>query len=269
MLSSFGPQHWQALLRLEQAAVMRLPVPASQWRIHPRHARDAASAPATWTPAMGTRLADGTVLPDHDDLDCIEDLRRVGLLHPTEAATLLPLGWSYAADARRYVATHGVVNGFSPASPHVECFAEGEDLHTPLVTTARVVRDEPRHVDVDVCGARFCFRAGRAGWNLHDVVATTGPTFLHEQWVGAARRVAVETLDDLLGARQGKAPPGAVLKCPACHRFLSGQGDDGLTLTRPSGAQPQSITCGATHIVNYYDGVTIEVLGGGRLTLVN
>jgi hypothetical protein len=84
-------------------------------------------AGAPITPDLGTRLRDGTVVPDHDDWDCVEDLLAAGLLtaipdpdHPDRwgIIRLTPAGQEHVAALRVHKQQGGTWDTYArPASP--------------------------------------------------------------------------------------------------------------------------------------------------------
>jgi hypothetical protein len=119
-IEKFGPDHWACLAIIESAAVNKQPVVAMHLRQKP-----AGMDPARrilWNAKYGTRLADGSRVPNHDDGDCIVDLLAAGVLEVRAPetdpykATLTDLGWTLAGRLRRYHAEGGNnhYRGFAP-----------------------------------------------------------------------------------------------------------------------------------------------------------
>lgn len=70
-----------------------------------------------WSVKYGTILKDGTVLPDHDDWDCLIDLAKEGYIHIIDiddgTVELTDKGWMVAHQLRRHI-THGNYKDFEP-----------------------------------------------------------------------------------------------------------------------------------------------------------
>jgi hypothetical protein len=74
------------------------------------------------TPDLGTRLRDGTIIPDHDDWDCVEDLLAAGLLtaipepdHPERwgLIRLTPAGQRHVAALRVHKQQGGTLDTYA------------------------------------------------------------------------------------------------------------------------------------------------------------
>ena len=102
----FGRDHHSTLLYIESRCVdHRGTVDFRNLRTnrvrHPGRYADMA-----WDTKYGTRLADGTVLPEHDDHDCIDDMIACGWIENRGTAVnpvyiLTDLGWGAAGRLRR------------------------------------------------------------------------------------------------------------------------------------------------------------------------
>lgn len=106
-LEQFGRDHWSTLLYLETVCV------DADGRVDRRRMRcninthPAVAHQKEWNPAWGSRQKDGTVLPEHDDWDCAEDLERAGFLMIRGTAmnphfTLMNLGEATAGVLRQW-----------------------------------------------------------------------------------------------------------------------------------------------------------------------
>ena len=82
-VTAFAKDHWSLLAYIETRCVethlLYAGLDKRRMRCNPyrhpllAHRRD-------WSPRWGTRLANGQVLADHDDWDCLDDLEAVGLV---------------------------------------------------------------------------------------------------------------------------------------------------------------------------------------------
>ena len=282
-LSSFGPQHWQVLLILEGSLVNAAAVPPDRWRTNPKTNRSRATAMQCqlgWHTKYGTKLADGTLLPEHDDHDCLADLADAGCVTFVESSfQLTERGWLLAGQARRFVSLHRAIDGFVPdaAAPRPMCPLGYGVPDRPVIADGRILEADPeakgKHIDIEVDGVVFCcaFTAEGeiGGWRIaNTVLAARERVTFHELWLGEAREVVAELLVQHVSKRDGKPiTTGDVLRCGECKRLLSGSCPNGLTLSRPSGAGVAQIHCGPEHVVQFHDGAEIIVYGDGRLAL--
>jgi hypothetical protein len=83
-MDKFYRDHWSLLSYLETCCVDNIgQINFDRIRVNPAtHAIVAGGRMAgyRWTPDWGTSLA-GITLPQHDDIDCMEDLEAAGLIH--------------------------------------------------------------------------------------------------------------------------------------------------------------------------------------------
>ena len=109
-IDKWGKDHWSLLAYIETCCVdhnghfnlMRIRVNPST---HPLLAVGKLS-PRRWEPSYGTRLNDGTELPQHDDVDCLDDLSGAGMIFISSLvnahAVLSPLGIVVAEKLRKH-----------------------------------------------------------------------------------------------------------------------------------------------------------------------
>lgn len=255
----FGPHHWQLLLILETLQVQQQPIDRS--RLRSRNAPGGG-----WSGEMGTRLNDGEVLADHDDHDCLDDLRRAGLVYlftPGHGYTLSDTGWLYAAQARRHVAYHGAVDSFRPDVVLRLCPAPLGPPARPVLADATLIRSDAQHVDVSIGGVYFCFRDMRDGWTLGTIQTHATGHALDEAWLEAAQGVAEQMLERAVAKASGQPDPAVeTLRCPECKHLLSGPG-----LGRECGVSRGGITCGTHHVVRFNDGTAVAVTPEGVVAL--
>ena len=102
----FGRDHRSTLLYIESRCVdFRGSVEQKHMRTN--NARHPGRGPGlSWKPQHGSRLADGSVLPEHDDWDCIDDMIRCGWMENHGSAInpsycLTDAGWAEAHRVRR------------------------------------------------------------------------------------------------------------------------------------------------------------------------
>lgn len=88
-VSAFGRDHASLLAHIEYICVNSAgkghgEIDSAKLRCnpetHPHKSRTHRGGTRGWEDAHGTRLKDGSVLPKHDDWDCIEDMEAAGLV---------------------------------------------------------------------------------------------------------------------------------------------------------------------------------------------
>lgn len=127
-IEQFGEHHWELLSVIEAACFNKnsacVQLRTSSLRINPHlHPSFALSSHRNWTPEMGTRLygfrcrssrfnieqslSNGTILPSHDDIDCLYDLSANNLISISASnpccVTITEEGLKWAALFRRFV----------------------------------------------------------------------------------------------------------------------------------------------------------------------
>lgn len=119
-VNDFGKDHWSLLAYIETCCVdsngkfdlRRIRVNP---KTHPQHAVDILSD-RKWSSNYGTILNGGRVLPDHDDIDCLEDLERLGFIYikslVSEVAVLSPMGIIVSNQIRNHKASGGKYSDF-------------------------------------------------------------------------------------------------------------------------------------------------------------
>ena len=119
----WGVDHWSTLLYLETRCVDYDGIPQKDnMRCHRgRHPLYAHIGGAPYP----TRLKGGGVLTDHDDWDCVDDMRDAGLVRILGTETkpdwrLTDAGWRMVGELRRHRAKGGPVMDFEPSLPQRE-----------------------------------------------------------------------------------------------------------------------------------------------------
>jgi len=122
-MKDFGKDHWSTFAYAETCCVdNRGGLALVRLRIN-RGKRPIGGHPygnPTWDPKYGTRIKDGSI-PDtgHDDIDCLDDLERVGLLEwigtlVNPAVKLTDVGLKVIAQLRQHKAGGGQFREFAP-----------------------------------------------------------------------------------------------------------------------------------------------------------
>lgn len=123
-IEQFGEDHWSALVYVESRCVdhrgflnlQSLRVNATR---RPNCDTTQFGTPRGWQPEWGTRAKDGTIPdPQHDDLDCLDDMERAGLLESVASLSpryqLTDKGFYLAAMVRKHKTKGGTYATFSP-----------------------------------------------------------------------------------------------------------------------------------------------------------
>lgn len=109
-VEKWGKDHWSLLAYIETCCVdqeghfelVRIRVNPNT---HPLCAVGKLS-PRKWMPSYGTILNDGTVLEEHDDINCLNDLEKAGMIYVKSLvngfAQLSPLGIKVSALLREH-----------------------------------------------------------------------------------------------------------------------------------------------------------------------
>lgn len=136
-VEKFGKDHYSTLAYLETVAVdANGKIHTARMRCNPRvhrlYAYDTGLGIQRWDPKYGTVLKDKTILEDHDDWSCLEDMANAGWLiivsegerKPGEPFTLskknppqislTPKGFAVAAALRQHRANGGAYRDFTP-----------------------------------------------------------------------------------------------------------------------------------------------------------
>lgn len=124
----FGKDHWSTFAYAEHCAVERKPLDKEKMRCdadrHPLQANSGnrLSFSTTKYPSIikPAGLDEGkTLVADHDDWDCIEDLEAAGLLElhtlTNPFVKLTDLGWKVSTELRAHKAQGKNFHGFSPS----------------------------------------------------------------------------------------------------------------------------------------------------------
>jgi hypothetical protein len=119
-VANFGKDHWSTLAYIETACVDHDgKISEEKMRCNPQtHREYCLGRRAHWNDQLGTRLNDSSVLPKHDDWDCLIDLSEAGYIETYDAFTssvkLTDKGWTVAHQLRRYLAIYHSSKGFEP-----------------------------------------------------------------------------------------------------------------------------------------------------------
>lgn len=139
-MSRWGKDHWSTLAYIETVMVNcegfqvgsdpRMKANRRNFRVlaqecpNPRRAtRSAPSLAMVMRPEHATRLRDGTVMPNHDDWECLQDFAAEGLfagaaqVEPKKTLQFSARGLALAADLRAYKAQGGQFANFEPTTP--------------------------------------------------------------------------------------------------------------------------------------------------------
>lgn len=125
-IEQWGKDHWSTLSYVETVAVDyqgQLSADRMRCNINTHPIQEAmrkhrfSSTQRQWQTSWGTVLKNGTMLPEHDDWDCLSDLYHAGLvLHPSnEVVTLTERGWELARELRTWKAQGGRYSDFVPS----------------------------------------------------------------------------------------------------------------------------------------------------------
>lgn len=90
----FGRDHWSLLVYVESRCV------DSFGSLDERHMRDKHRS--GWRPEWSTRIKSGSIVPEHDDFDCLLDLHTSGyIIHENNKYILTDEGYRVAGLIRR------------------------------------------------------------------------------------------------------------------------------------------------------------------------
>ncbi len=80
-IDQFSHHHWSLLAYIEARCVNQELIEPFRLRCSPKNKYlGGPMIRPPWDPAYGTALRDGTILPDHDDWDCLDDLEENGFI---------------------------------------------------------------------------------------------------------------------------------------------------------------------------------------------
>jgi len=124
-VEAFGKDHWSTLAFVETRCVDDGGI-VDKERMRCNTSRHAAllgriqqRSTSKWDEKWGTILSDGTVLPEHDDWDCLIDLAKAGYVEIVDIdegnVHLTDQGWQVAHQLRRFIAEGGTYKAFRPS----------------------------------------------------------------------------------------------------------------------------------------------------------
>jgi len=114
-VEQFGKDHWSTLTYAESRCV------DNKGELDFRHMRTnpekhPGSQGGHWAPGYATRLRDGSVIPGHDDWDCLDDLEKSGMVTVMSmvngSVRMTDLGFEVVARIRKHLASGGNYAGF-------------------------------------------------------------------------------------------------------------------------------------------------------------
>lgn len=116
-VEQFSKDHWSLFAYVASCWAAGNPLDRTRLRVQPR-LHPLLAHRSGWEPEWGTRLKDGTQLPDHDDWDCMYDLEDAGLIRVESAVngivTMTEHGDVIAAQIQRYKHDGGQFKEFAP-----------------------------------------------------------------------------------------------------------------------------------------------------------
>lgn len=129
-VDQFGKDHWALLVYIETRAVNQQLLETERLRCSTKNRHLGGNIPRPgWMPHYGSCLRDGSVIQDHDDWDCLEDLEQNGFLiigsQISGIVTLTDLGITTAHRIRRHKIEGGSFGTFV-YSPDVEKKGEAD-----------------------------------------------------------------------------------------------------------------------------------------------
>ena len=118
-LTDFGRDHWSLLAYIETCCVDSSgQLDQRRLRINEANGRGSRSNGTGWEPSFGTQCKTGIPDPNHDDLECLEDLEREGFTKTLSFVNLFialtDKGIKTVAQIRAHKRNGGQFNTFAP-----------------------------------------------------------------------------------------------------------------------------------------------------------